>query len=60
MDPSRLVSDIGFAYSVVERRMAALMGKQTSGRLKNPPTIMTCTRCPVQQDKYVDRWGEMN
>jgi len=46
LDPNRLVSDIGLACRLVERRMGAIVGTQAPGRMKNPPTIMTYTRDP--------------
>jgi len=44
MEQNRLVSDIGFANSLAERKMEAIVGKEASIRMKNLPTIMTCTR----------------
>ena len=43
MEQNRLYRDIGFANSLAERKMEAIVGKETSIRMKNLPTIMTCT-----------------
>lgn len=43
MEQNRLLSDTGIANNLAQQRMGAIVAKQTFGRMKNPPTIMTCT-----------------
>jgi len=43
MEAERFVGDIGFANSLAEQPMAAVLGKEAPYSLKNVPTNMTCT-----------------
>jgi len=35
------------------------VGKEASGRMKNPPTIMTCTLGGTNRDLYIDNTGKL-
>jgi len=54
MEQNRLVSDIGFANSLAERKMEAIVAKEASIRMKNLPTIMTCTPTSRKLKKLLD------
>lgn len=60
MEQNRLVSDIGFANSLAERKMEAIMGKEASIRMKNLPTIMTCTPCRMFKEYTLVIYSKAN